>query len=51
MIKFNQNILNILFVCFLLMTIMSGTAKAYFSSGGTASMQQWSHGGNKFISI
>jgi hypothetical protein len=39
-------------VCFLLVTITSGTAKVYFSYGGTTSIQQqWSHGGNKFISI
>jgi hypothetical protein len=37
--------------CFFLATNTSGTAKAFFSSGGTTSMQQWSHGGNKFISI
>lgn len=37
--------------CFLLVTNASGTAKAYFSSGGTTSMRQWSYGGNKFISI
>lgn len=37
--------------CFFLVSNTAGTAKAYFSSGGTLSMRQWSHGGNKFISI